>query len=113
MPSTNLEDAVEFAENPEPRCPCVLLLDVSGSMKGAAIDALNAGLHAFRDSLAQDSLAARRVEVAIITFGSSVKLAQDFVTADSFHPPTLTADGNTVMGAGIEQALDLTLARKQ
>jgi hypothetical protein len=26
----NLEEAVEFAENPEPRCPCVLLLDTSG-----------------------------------------------------------------------------------
>lgn len=27
-----LEGAVEFAKNPEPRCPCVLLLDTSGSM---------------------------------------------------------------------------------
>ena len=26
--------AVEFASNPDPRCPCVLLLDVSGSMNG-------------------------------------------------------------------------------
>src|SRR5262245_29383280 len=34
-----LEEAVEFAENQEPRCPCVLLLDTSGSMQGAAIDA--------------------------------------------------------------------------
>ena len=25
-------DDVELATNPEPRCPCVLLLDVSGSM---------------------------------------------------------------------------------
>jgi len=33
MPETlRLEDAVEFAENPEPRCPCILLLDISGSM---------------------------------------------------------------------------------
>jgi len=29
MPETlRLEDAVEFAENPEPRCPCILLLDM-------------------------------------------------------------------------------------
>ena len=37
-----LEEAVEFAENPEPRCPCVLLLDTSGSeqdMLGAIQDA--------------------------------------------------------------------------
>ncbi len=23
-----------FADNPEPRCPCLLLLDISGSMSG-------------------------------------------------------------------------------
>jgi uncharacterized protein with von Willebrand factor type A (vWA) domain len=49
MPETpKLEDAVEFAENPEPRCPCVLLLDTSGSMQGAAINALNQGCARFR-----------------------------------------------------------------
>ena len=39
--ATRLEDAVEFAENPEPRCPCILLLDTSGSMQRAPIAALN------------------------------------------------------------------------
>jgi uncharacterized protein with von Willebrand factor type A (vWA) domain len=34
-------DGVEFAENPEPRCPCVLLLDTSNSMSGKRIDELN------------------------------------------------------------------------
>ena len=29
----SLEESVEFAENPEPRCPCVLLLDTSASMQ--------------------------------------------------------------------------------
>jgi len=28
-----LEESVEFALNPEPRCACVLLLDTSGSMQ--------------------------------------------------------------------------------
>ena len=46
-----LEEAIEFAENPEPRCPCVLLLDTSGSMQGASIEALNQGLHTLRDGL--------------------------------------------------------------
>jgi hypothetical protein len=41
-----LEEAVEFAENPEPRCACVLLLDTSGSMAGEKIDSLNEGLKA-------------------------------------------------------------------
>ena len=33
--------ASEFADNPEPRCPCLLLLDTSGSMDGRAINELN------------------------------------------------------------------------
>lgn len=33
-----------FADNPEPRCPCLLLLDVSGSMSGHKIKTLNDGV---------------------------------------------------------------------
>ena len=51
--SSALEEAVEFAENPEPRCPCVLLLDTSGSMNGPALDALNEGLKSFKNDLAE------------------------------------------------------------
>ncbi len=105
-------DAVEFAENPEPRCPCVLLLDTSGSMKGAALDALNAGLKSFRDDLSRDLLAARRVEIAIVTFNSVVEVAQDFVTIDQFEPAPLEAQGMTHMGSAIQKALDLVEARK-
>jgi uncharacterized protein YegL len=109
----NLEEAVEFAENPEPRCPCVLLLDTSGSMQGEAVEALNKGLQSFKDNLTKDPLASRRVEVAIITFDNEIKVVQDFVTVDNFTPPTLTAQGQTFMGGGIQKALDLIQARKQ
>ena len=109
---SQLEDAVEFAENPEPRCACVLLLDTSGSMQGEAISALNAGLRSFKANLVQDPLAARRVEVAVVTFDSRVQVREDFVTADLFEPPTLTAQGMTHMGAAVHKALDLLQARK-
>jgi uncharacterized protein YegL len=111
--ASQLEEAVEFAENPEPRCPCVLLLDTSSSMRGAPITALNEGLRAFRDDLMQDSLALRRVEVAVVTFDSDIQLVQDFVTVDRFDPPTLTAQGYTHMGAAIHQALDMVQGRKE
>jgi len=107
-----LEEAVEFAENQEPRCPCVLLLDTSGSMHGAAITALNEGLRAFQQDLARDALASLRVEVAIVTFDSSVTVVQDWVTADRFQPPTLPARGATHMGAAIHRALDMLGDRK-
>ena len=61
--------ADDFADNPEPRCPCVLLLDTSGSMQGDPIDQLNAGIRAFKTELMADSLALKRVEISIVTFG--------------------------------------------
>jgi len=106
-------DETEFVDNPEPRCPCVLLLDTSASMNGQPIDALNQGLRIFQTDLLQDDLARRRVEVAIITFGNGgVQVVQPFVTANQFEAPTLTANSNTPMGAAINLALDMLHARK-
>jgi uncharacterized protein YegL len=131
---------VGLATNPEPRCPCVLLLDVSGSMGEVVsnagtelgytvqqdgktyqvvsggvtkIDKVNEGLQAYRADLVSDSLAAQRVEVSVITFGSSVQTASPFVTAHEFTPPTLVANGETPMGAAILQAIEAVTERKR
>ena len=104
--------AAEFADNPEPRCPCLLLLDTSVSMRGRPIEELNAGLIAFKDELMSDSLAAKRVEVGIVGFGP-VKTISDFTTADYFVPPTLAVSGDTPMGAAIVHGLDLIRQRKE
>lgn len=125
----------EFVDNPEPRCPCVLLLDTSGSMndekkitrpispvqklfhEGAMpdtvrpIDELNAGIAAFRDELMMDALAVKRVEVALVTFGP-VRRLTDFQTPDLFRPPKLKAEGDTPLGKAIEKAVDLLQERK-
>ena len=100
-----------FAENPEPRCPVVLLLDTSGSMSGEKIQQLNSGLKTFTDDLTTDTYAAKRVEVAIVTFGP-VRTVQPFVTVDAFQAPTLVAGGDTPMGAAILKAIDLLNERK-
>jgi uncharacterized protein YegL len=96
----------EFVQNPENRCPVILLLDTSGSMIGEAMNALNQGVALFKENIQADTKASLSVEVALISFGP-VKLVQDFVTIDQFNPPTLVADGVTPMGEAIEYALDL------
>lgn len=124
----SLLDLAEFADNPEPRCPVVLLLDTSGSMQGQPIQELNEGLRSFSSAVKTDRLASLRVEVAIITFGGKVQAvdvrsgqgkpidfdAQNaFITVDAFQPPTLRSSGGTPMGGAVEQALTLLRERKE
>lgn len=96
----------------EQRCPCVLLLDTSSSMRGAPIRELNEGLVTFKDELMADGLARKRVEIAVVTFGP-VKIEREFQTADVFQVPTLEANGDTPMGAAIETAITLVRDRKE
>jgi uncharacterized protein YegL len=131
---------VGLATNPEPRCPCVLLLDVSGSMAEIVanagqdtgqtvqqdgktyrvvsggttrIDLLNEGLRAYHADLMGDPLATQRVEVSVITFGGGVQTVVPFVAAHDFTPPTLAANGETPMGAAILQAIEAVSERKR
>jgi uncharacterized protein YegL len=102
----------ELVANTEPRCPVVLLLDISGSMGGDPIRELNAGLVQFQDELSADQLATKRVEVAIVSFGEEVKVEFDFTSPDMLKPPTLSAAGPTPMGEAIHKGLDLLQGRK-
>jgi uncharacterized protein YegL len=104
-------EGMAFADNPEPRCACLLLLDKSGSMAGRKIDELNAGLRQFQEELLKDDLAAKRVEVAIVSF-APLTIDNDFVSASAFSPPILEAQGDTPIGAAIMQGLSLLEARK-
>jgi uncharacterized protein YegL len=105
-------DDLEFAENPEPRCPVVLLLDTSGSMAGTPIAELNQGLQRFWEEVSSDSLAAKRVEVAVVTFGP-VKVDQDFTTITKSTPPICTADGVTPIGEAVIKGCGLLQERKK
>lgn len=102
----------ELVSNPEPRCPCLLILDTSGSMHGAPIAQLNQGLQTFKQELMSDQMATQRVEVGIITFGP-VQILSHFQTADTFIPPHLISSGNTPMGEAIETGLEMLESRKQ
>jgi uncharacterized protein YegL len=80
-------------------------------MRGTPIKALNDGLVAFKDELAVDTLAMKRVELGIITFGP-VTVLSDFQTPDMFQPNPLPTTGDTPMGAAITQGLEMLRQRK-
>ena len=102
----------EFVDNPESRCPCVLILDCSASMMGTRIAALNEGIAVFKEEVCADELTALRAEVAIIAYNHEIKVVQDFVTVREFTPPQLTAYGGTRIAAAINKSLDMLEARK-
>ncbi|WP_303747509.1 vWA domain-containing protein [Stenotrophomonas pigmentata] len=95
----------------ESRCACLLLLDTSEAMGRQRIDMLNAGLMQFKQALYADPEAAKRVDIAIVTYGP-VRTAIDFVAAESFYPPFLVSTAGAPLGAAIEQGLELIRQRK-
>jgi uncharacterized protein YegL len=101
----------EFADNPEQRCPCVLVLDVSGSMRGPRIAQLNEGLRSFMEDIKADSMAAKRVELAIVTFGPT-RLIQPFATLDQIAFRPLKPEGATPMGEAVNLAIQTVAERK-
>jgi uncharacterized protein YegL len=90
-----------------------LLLDTSSSMNGAPIASLNQGYDALREALAEDPLARKRTEIAVITFGGQERLAVPFTEGRDLKPTTFAANGGTPMGAAVDLGLDQLQARKQ
>jgi len=105
--------AVEVNDaNPDPRVACVVLCDVSGSMQGEPIEALERGFAAFTHYLHNETLASKRVEVAVVTFGTAATVLVPMQEARSLQPAQFTASGTTNMAAGIHLALDIIEDRK-
>jgi len=84
---------------------------VSGGV--SRIDLVNEGIRAYHTDLMSDSLAPQRVEVSVITFGSTVEVVCPFVTAHEFTPPILKANGETPLGAAVLRAIDAVTERKR
>ena len=105
-------DVMEFAENPEPRVPVVLLIDKSGSMNGNPIEELNNGMKVLWEELKADTLASKRAEISVIEFGP-VRTSLEFATVSNSFAPTFEAGGVTPMGEAIVKGIASLQERKK
>lgn len=105
--------SAEAAENYEQKCLCVLVLDVSGSMRGTPIEELNKGLKDFYEEISSDVTTSQRLEISIITFSNTVITLQEPALVENITMPTLTASGSTEMVNAINYAIDMVDARKK
>ena len=108
----------ESAQNLEQKCLCVLVLDVSGSMRGDKLNLLNQGVRDFFTQIqtadgVPESLI-DQLEIAIMQYDEEVKILRDpKLLEDSELPPTLTERGSvTETVIAIEEAIKLVEDRK-
>lgn len=132
--------AAESAENYEQKCLCVLVLDVSGSMREivdnsnvtytgktmlidgrtynivtggiSKMDLLNEGLREFYNEICSDETTSQRLELCIITFNDFVKVVQEPALPENVSIPTLSGDGETALADAVNEAIDKVEARK-
>jgi uncharacterized protein YegL len=104
----------DLIDNPSPRCPVALVLDVSGSMDGQPIEELNAGIQLFIEEVKRDDLARWSVDLAVYTAGGSSDCIQDFIAVEQINgfSPMFAGD-STPLGSAMQMALDDLVARKQ
>jgi uncharacterized protein YegL len=83
------------------RLPIYLLLDTSGSMAGAPIQAVNQGVNLLYNELMNDPSAIETVYIAVITFNSQAQMVAPLTELTQFSPPTFNAGGATALGAAL------------
>jgi len=124
----------DLADNPVQRLASCLVLDTSYSMNGKRedpkkpIDELNQAVSLYMKTISENSKTKEKVEIAIVTFGSSefsatlsehkqdpkkgVKKILDFGSVEDAEVPIFVAGGYTPMGEAVDLALDMLEKRK-
>jgi uncharacterized protein YegL len=111
VPFTKAKQPLPPSASPDPRAPCVVVVDDSASMEGGKIEQLNAGVAEFAAFIRTDPLCAANVEVALVTFGGAVQVESPFVPAASFDPRPRSAGGDTPLGRAVITGLELLSER--
>jgi uncharacterized protein YegL len=94
------------------KVPICLVLDDSGSMAGDKIKELNKNIEDFLRYVKNDAKAARIADIAIITFGDTVKVKSGYESIENIKFSGLYAGGKTPMGAAVSKAVELLKERR-
>ena len=92
------------------KLPVILLLDVSGSMSGEKINTLYDSVVEMVDSFVAAQVKETIIDVAVITFGSSVELHTPYTAVVDLQKAGINkfrADGMTPMGTALRMAKDM------
>ena len=141
MKKVGIIDKKSLVDNPTTRVPICLCLDISGSMKriiggkykktGKTIkrdgkewdlaeggitlmSKLKEGYEAFCSAIKNDPIARYSADVAVIVFGDTAKILQNFKTLDDTQVSlNLKPSGETAMAEAVNMALDMLENRKE
>lgn len=84
------------------RLPVYLLLDVSGSMIGEPITAVQNGVQTMVSALMGDPQALESAYLSVITFSNSAEQVVPLTELSQFNPPQLKAGGMTSLGDALK-----------
>ena len=110
--------AGESAVNQEMKCLCGFVLDVSGSMRGQRLEALNQGMKDFYNEIQSGEGVSEKLidqlEVAIIQFDEEAQILRNPALLEEDEvPPTLTERGSTTETVvAMEEAIRMVEERK-
>jgi uncharacterized protein YegL len=104
---------MEQPRNKDQKCPVVILLDTSGSMKGKPIEELNKAIAKLKDDILEDALLTNRLEVGIVAFDDDARVERgiDLISPET-QMPMLQVGGKTNLVAGMEKAIEIVEERK-
>ena len=106
-------DDSELANNPNPRLLICFVFDVSGSISGHKIDEINKGLKGLLDTILENQITRYSSDIAILTFGGTVKKILDFGDIENIKISNVSAGGLTPMGEAVLKALDMLEDREK
>ena len=83
------------------RLPVYIVIDISSSMRGEPIAAVNNGIDSLVKSLCSDPYALETTCISIITYSTEAKQIVPLTEVYKFQKPEIIAKGQSAMGAAL------------